>query len=137
MNGWGSGMVWGAGEAGEGGGGGGRGWLFGGGGDKWIIEVVYRQTHWNHYLALVCAAQHYQDKTLRYFNGLQQSICFPQVFIHDDALHIIPIPSTPGEVTALPIGTPSVSQAIGLVCGSMKTTASEKVQQALESRIRG
>lgn len=58
-----------------------------------------------------------------------------QVFIHDGRVHIIPIPSTPGELPIYPTGTPTVFQALQLVFGVHNTVAAAKIQTAINQRI--
>ena len=60
--------------------------------------------------------------------------CF-QVFVHNGRVHIIPIPTTPGEVTIYPTGTPILGQALQLVFGPHKTEAVLKIQKAIRQRI--
>ena len=58
-----------------------------------------------------------------------------QVFVHKGKLHIIPIPSTPGELTVYPTGTPTVSQSLQLVFSVHKTEATGRIQDAISQRI--
>lgn len=58
-----------------------------------------------------------------------------RVFVHDGKVHIIPIPSTPGEVTIYPTGTPIIDQALHLVFGPHNTEAAAKIQKAISQRI--
>lgn len=70
--------------------------------------------------------------------NLQSLVCFQncfQVFVHDGKVHIIPIPSTPGEVTIYPTGTPIIDQALHLVFGPHNTEAAAKIQKAISQRI--
>lgn len=62
---------------------------------------------------------------------------FPQVFLYGGELHIIPIPSTPAEVTVYPAGVPTLQTALGLVWSHRETRASEGVQKAIQARIQG
>lgn len=58
-----------------------------------------------------------------------------RVFVHKGKLHIIPIPSTPGELTVYPTGTPTVSQSLQLVFSVHKTEATGRIQDAISQRI--
>ena len=60
-----------------------------------------------------------------------------QVFLYAGELHLIPIPSSPAEVTTYPIGTPTLEMALGLVWSGHKTGAAEGVQKAIQARIQG
>ncbi|XP_031563790.1 protein ecdysoneless homolog [Actinia tenebrosa] len=60
-----------------------------------------------------------------------------RVFIHDGKLHIIPLPSTPREITMFPTGIPSLSKALELIHGPFNTIAGPSVQQAVLRRMEG
>lgn len=60
-----------------------------------------------------------------------------RVFVYKGKLHIIPIPSTPGELIVFPTGTPTVCQALQLVFSVHKTEAAAKIQDAVNQRIIG
>lgn len=71
-------------------------------------------------------------------SNIQSLVCFEycfQVFVRDGKVHIIPIPSTPGEVTIYPTGTPIIDQALHLVFGPHNTEAAAKIQKAISQRI--
>ena len=57
--------------------------------------------------------------------------------MHKGKLHIIPIPSTPGELIVFPTGTPTVCQALQLVFSVHKTEATATIQDAVNQRIIG
>lgn len=57
------------------------------------------------------------------------------MFVHNGKVHIIPIPSTPGELTIYPTGTPTVLQAVQLVFGVQITEAAVQIQRAIGQRI--
>lgn len=58
-----------------------------------------------------------------------------RVFVHKGKLHILPIPSNPGEVIIYPAGTPTVLQALQLIFGVHKTEAAAKIQSTISQRI--
>ncbi|XP_078348439.1 protein ecdysoneless homolog [Oculina patagonica] len=58
-----------------------------------------------------------------------------RVFVHGGKVHIIPIPSTPGEVTIYPTGTPLLDQALQLVFGPHNTEAAAKIQKTIRQRM--
>jgi len=60
-----------------------------------------------------------------------------QVFIHGGKVHIIPLPSTPREITLFPTGTPTLTSALEIINGSSNTLADDKIQQAISQRIQG
>ena len=70
--------------------------------------------------------------------NFQSLLCFKycfQVFVHDGKVHIIPIPSTPGELTIYPTGTPIIDQALHLVFGPHNTEAAARIQKTISQRI--
>ena len=64
-------------------------------------------------------------------------VCSPQVFLYAGELHLIPLPSSPAEVTVYPAGVPTLQTALDLVWGHHKTKASEGVQKVIQARIHG
>lgn len=59
-----------------------------------------------------------------------------QVYIFGGNLHVIPIPQTPTEVTQFPLFTPSVEEALDIICNSsLNTVAPQVVQTTLRRRI--
>ncbi|GBN18479.1 Protein ecdysoneless, partial [Araneus ventricosus] len=60
-----------------------------------------------------------------------------RIFIHQGALHIIPIARNPGEVTPLPNGVPALSDAVSVVRKFPSITkASSSVQEMIRNRIK-
>jgi len=58
------------------------------------------------------------------------------VFIQNGQLHIIPKPSTPGQLTQLPVAMVTISEAISLVADpTVPTVASDAIQSSIESRL--
>lgn len=78
---------------------------------------------------LLIEAAHFLPRWLKPENSKNR------VFIHDGRVHIIPIPSTPGELPVYPTGTPTVFQALQLVFGVHNTVAAAKIQTAINQRI--
>lgn len=58
-----------------------------------------------------------------------------RVFVHEGKVHIIPIPSTPEELTMYPTGTPLLHQALKLVFGPYNTEAVAQIQETIKQRI--
>ena len=59
-----------------------------------------------------------------------------RIFIYGGEVHIVPIPSHPGEVTLYPAGTPSVGVAVELVRSQAHPTkCSNHVQQVISKRM--
>ena len=58
-----------------------------------------------------------------------------QDFVRHGKVHIVPIPSNPGELTIYPTGTPTVLQALQLVFSHHKTEAGPKIQSEIKQRI--
>jgi len=56
-------------------------------------------------------------------------------FVRHGKVHIVPIPSNPGELTIYPTGTPTVLQALQLVFSHHKTEAGPKIQSEIKQRI--
>lgn len=61
----------------------------------------------------------------------------PQVFLYDGELHLIPIPSSPAEVTVYPAGVPTLQTALSLVWSEHRTRAADGMQNAIQARIQG
>ncbi|GFS97012.1 protein ecdysoneless homolog [Nephila pilipes] len=60
-----------------------------------------------------------------------------RIFIYQGALHIIPIAHSPADITPLPNGTPTLSNAISVIRQfSSVTRASPSVQEAIKNRIK-
>lgn len=69
-------------------------------------------------------------------NATYLNIYLFQVFIAGGELHIVPYPRTPGELPILPIGVPMVQQSVTAIQKYPQlTTASEKIREAINSRI--
>ncbi|KAK3740698.1 hypothetical protein QZH41_019057, partial [Actinostola sp. cb2023] len=60
-----------------------------------------------------------------------------RVFIHGGKLHIIPLPSSPREITVFPTGSPSLLHALEIIHGPHNTLANLEIQQAVRTRIDG
>ncbi|GFV12197.1 protein ecdysoneless homolog [Trichonephila clavipes] len=68
---------------------------------------------------------------------LNPDTCENRIFIYQGALHIIPITSSPADITPLPNGIPSLSDAISVVRQfSSVTKASPSIQEAVKNRIK-
>ncbi|XP_003384550.1 PREDICTED: protein ecdysoneless homolog [Amphimedon queenslandica] len=59
-----------------------------------------------------------------------------RVYIQGGVLHVIPQPQTPGEVSLLPVTTPTLSEGVALIRNdSIKTVASESIQHCIHKRL--
>lgn len=62
--------------------------------------------------------------------------CEQRVYVHQGAVHIIPIPQSPAELTTLPVGIPSIADAVEAVRQfSSITKADAKIQKAIQKKI--
>ncbi|KAK7113122.1 protein ecdysoneless homolog [Littorina saxatilis] len=59
-----------------------------------------------------------------------------RVYIYGGKLHIIPMPHNPGQVSAFPLFTPTVEEAVALIRNpALDTCASQPIQECLSRRL--
>ena len=102
--------------------------------DEWFIVFLLTQLTRSH-PHLACRVQDCDGDILlieaaaHLPKWLSPETATQRVYVHQGQLHIIPLPSSPAEVGVIPVGTPSLTTALGLL--GPRTLAAPAIQQAV------
>ncbi|EDO37998.1 predicted protein [Nematostella vectensis] len=108
--------------------------------DEWFI--VYLLTQLSIKYSDVCVSVHDSDGEFLLIEAahvipkwLKPESSKNRVFIQGGNVHIIPLPSSPGEITIFPTGWPTLIISLQLVFGPHETAAAQEIQQAIKQRL--
>ncbi|XP_048575403.1 protein ecdysoneless homolog isoform X2 [Nematostella vectensis] len=108
--------------------------------DEWFI--VYLLTQLSIKYPDVCISVHDSDGEFLLIEAahvipkwLKPESSKNRVFIQGGNVHIIPLPSSPGEITIFPTGWPTLIISLQLVFGPHETAAAQEIQQAIKQRL--